>query len=230
MMVCMFLIGQVCTSKGLVQQRDLAGNAYPWTLPANSYERAQRRVPVLVNHDEGWRIGEVQHWERSRAGGLMLVAELNSLGPMDDDSDESWYLSPDVISTPYGPLERGHGRIEEVSVVPRTASLGTLPVRWSPHTGAPHNMPLHWYDTWSRAHEARSSYRYRRDDKLSIVDIDPLDLIDEVLCDPVVAERVAAEAAAIKTKARAAAPSTTERRYVHRLGGRVTSFDPSPAA
>jgi hypothetical protein len=200
------LIAQVATPKGLIQHRDLAGDIDPWTLPANSYERAQRRVPVLVAHDHDWCIGEVVYYERSRYDGLLAVAQLHTPGPLDTDDPDDWYVSPEVRSRRCGIVDYGHGVIAELSIIRRTASIGTHPLRWSPNSGTPHGMPLRWHQTWQRAHAAiaHEPYVYRRDDTLRIVDIDKLDLVDEVLCDPEVAARVKAEAAAFDVRAKAA--------------------------
>ncbi len=192
------LIGQIATSRGLIHQHDLAGNGDAWTLPTVAYERAQPRVPILVGHDRDWVVGEVAYYERSNIDGLMMVGTVR-----DDMADlldgDDWHLSPEVACRRCGPLEYGHGRIAEVSLVRRTASIGTSPIRYARHDiadagGAPRGLPLRWHDTWARAGEAVSRYTYRRDDGLRIVDIDPLDLVDEVLCDPIVAARVNAEA------------------------------------
>jgi hypothetical protein len=222
-----YLIGEVATSRGLIMQRDIAGGAESWELPANSYERVQRRVPVLVDHDPGWEIGEVAYYERSKRG-LVAVAHLHSPGPLDDADDRAWYFSPSVTSTRCGPFEWNHGKINELSLVRRTASIATHPCAWSPHSGAPHNMPLPWFETWARAHEAITDdrYRHRRDDALRIVDVDPLSLVDEVLCDGEVAARVAAEAARYAartrtTRVRAPLPDPS-RVYSHALGGSLS--------
>jgi hypothetical protein len=206
------LIGQVCTSRGLIQQYDLAGDADAWSLPAVAYERAQRRVPILVQHDETWPVGEVAYYERSKADGLMMVGTIrDDLTDLLDDDD--WHLSPEIESRRCGPFEYGHGKINEISLVRRTASIGTRPVRYARHDtvgggGAPRGLPLRWYDIWDRAHEQMHSDRYthRRDDSLRIHDIDPLDLVDEVLCDPEVAARVKAEAETIKQRAAVTTP------------------------
>jgi hypothetical protein len=225
------LIGQVCTAQGLIHQHDLAGNAYAWELPAVGYERAQHRVPIVVGHDETWQLGEAAYFERSRTDGLLVVARLHALGPIDDGHD--WYLSPDVSSRPCGPLESNHGTIHELSVVPRTGSVNTRPLRWSPHDlarsggGEPRGLALRWRETWARAHEAINGdrYRYLRDDTLRIVDMDQLDLIDEVLCDPEVAARVKAEAEETKRRAAmldmARSHDVNAERYAveHGLGG-----------
>jgi hypothetical protein len=186
------IIGQVATPQGLIQQTDLAGNAYPWKLPAIGYHRAQRRVPILDAHRDrgGERVGEVGYYERSKVDGLLMV------GTVDDSmtkllEDHDWHLSPGVESKRWGSLERGDAKIdEEIALVARASYINQQRVRFA-RSGRTPRLPLRWHDTWARANEAiaRDRYRYRRDDALQIVDIDELDIFDLFQTDRVAAQR-----------------------------------------
>jgi hypothetical protein len=198
----MMILGTVATTKGHVVHRDLGGGVDPWTLPANSYETAQRRVPLLVGHDEMFQIGTVVYYERSKVDGLLAVAQADDSFAEWLDDGEPWFFSPAVASRLCGPLERNHGRISELSLVRHTATVNAAPVRWSLGI-APSRMPTRWYSTWDRATEAiaHDRYTHRRDDALRIHDLDELSLVDQVLTDPEVAARVAEQAAQAKRRA-----------------------------
>jgi hypothetical protein len=180
------VIGEVVRSAGLVQEVDHWGNPLPWTMPANAFLRDQKaRLPIVFNHDRSWPIGEVGYLERDRAG-LRMVGRLyrDDLDDLLDDGD--WYFSDSVRCRPTGPLERGHGVLEEISLVRRTANLGTRPIAWARgdiakgSSGQP-PMPLPWRSCWDRAAECMSTYAYQRADRLPIVDLDQLDVVDELL-------------------------------------------------
>jgi hypothetical protein len=223
------IIGQVATPKGLIQQYDLAGNADAWTLPAVAYERAQRRVPILMDHDESWSVGEVAYYERSKIDGLMMVGTIRD--DMDDLLDDGdWHLSPAVASRRCGPCEYGQGKISELSLCRRTASLGTRPVCYARHDsfgggGAPRGLPTSWHETWERAHEAisRDRYAHRRDDALRIVDVDELSIFDEWRTDRDAARsRLQSELdkrRAAKRKLRADCPVESQRVFRHAFPG-----------
>jgi hypothetical protein len=202
------MIGTVASTTGRVLQRDLGGNVDVWTLPATSYETRQRRVPLLVGHDPEFVAGSVVYYERSKVDGLLAVAQADDTFAEWLDDGAPWYFSPAVASRLCGPLERNHGRIHELSLVRHTATVNADPVRWSLGI-APSGLPLRWYSVWDRATEAiaHDRYTHRRDDALSIFDRDELNLVDAVLCDPAVAARVNAEAAA-QAKRRAAMTPT----------------------
>lgn len=191
------VIGQLATTAGLVQQRDLAGDADPWTMPAPSYLRQQPAVvPVLMDHDWGWPVGTVGHLERAEATGLLMVARLGNDDLGDLFADGDWFLSGGVRCAPTGVMEYGQVRFREISLVRRTANLGTKPIRWSRSDIAtdsgsePHDMPLRWHDTWRRAHDRMVTERYReKPAHLTIHDLDQLSVVDEVLTDPAAARR-----------------------------------------
>jgi hypothetical protein len=133
----MMILGTVATTKGHVQHVDPAGDVDVWNLPATSYETTQRRVPLLVGHDAGFRIGTVVYYERSRVDGLLAVAQADDSFLEFLDDGDAWYFSPAVASVACGPLERNHGRIHELSMVRSTATVNACPVRWS----LPPSMP-----------------------------------------------------------------------------------------
>lgn len=200
------VIGQVCSSAGLVQEVDRAGDPIPWVMPANSYLRSQpARIPLYFDHDHSWEIGSVGHLERSRRG-LMAVGRITAdVGDLLSDGD--WWLSDQVWCRAVGPLEKGHATMTELSLVRRTANLATRPVCWSRgdiatgSAGEP-QMPLFWRDTWHRAAERMSAQRYRVAPKhLEIHDLDPLGIVDELLTDPVAARKLARSAPVPKVKA-----------------------------
>jgi len=190
------LIGQVCSAEGLADQVDRAGGHYPSTLPAVSYLRQQAPVPVLVNHDPGFEVGRVTYLERSKSSGLLAVAQVRS-DMVDMLRGHRWFLSDGVLCRRLGPFERGFARLAEVSLVGRTASIGTRRAYWSLSDGQPDGMPVLWRSAWDRALEATTTYAGRRAlerGELRIHDVDPLDDWSEVMTDPVGARRRAVDA------------------------------------
>lgn len=189
-------VGQLCTTAGLVQQRDLAGDPDPFTMTAVSYRREQPvPLPLVFDHDLSWPVGEVAYLERSRADGLLVVGRI-ARDDLADLLDGEWYLSAGVRCVPSGPLEFGHVRMHEVSLVRKPANVNTHPLHWAPSDIArdagsqPHGLPLNWRSTWGRAHEAMAARIYRRaPDRLAIVDLDQLDAVDEIMTDPAAARR-----------------------------------------
>lgn len=174
------IIGQVATASGRSQQFDLAGVGSPFTLPAANFRPMQPRLRLLHDHDETWDLGGqgVVHLERSAVDGLLCVATIDvDLSEMLANGE--WFMSGGVRTTPTGaPLEFGHGKLHEVSLVRKPAMLGTHPLRWSRTNivtdsgGAPHGLPMRWHDTWQRAHQRATSYRFQRADFLLIEDVD----------------------------------------------------------
>jgi hypothetical protein len=229
------LIGQLATPQGYAVQYDRAGDAEHFAMPAVGFRRHQAPdIPLQLGHD-GDRIGGVRYAERSKADGLLVVATVDR-DEWADHLDEfgTWGLSPRVRCAPTGaPLEYGYGRLTEVSIVKRPATRGTRPILWSKVElgsggGDPLGMPLRWRSTWARAHEAASAGKYRRAaDHLTIVDLDPLDDLDEARTDPAGARRRAM--ADLKAMARARMKPTTAvdggtGRIYTRHSGSVVSF------
>jgi hypothetical protein len=202
------LIGQVVAHHGLVNGVDPVGAPEPYTLPANAYLRDQPAgLGLFFDHDTSWRIGDVEFLQRSRADGLMMVGRVVRDDLADLLLDGDWYLSDGVNCRATGPLMKGHAQLREISLVRRSANVGSRPLRWArSDLGAdagsePGNMPLNWYGCWTRAHEAIAARRYRRTpDRLAIVDLDPLGYVDEILTAP------AATLAAARRRAEAAKP------------------------
>ena len=191
------VIGPLCTGRGLVQHYDAAGDAVPYARPANVYLRHQPAViPVFFEHDDTWQLGNVGHLERSRSG-LMAVSRIERDDLADLLIDGDWYFSDGTSARRSGLMKYGNCLLEELSLVRSTANVGTRPIAWArtdiatDSGGQPH-MPLTWRDTWKRAHERMSSFsaKYRRADHLTILDLDELDSVDEMLTDPVAARRL----------------------------------------
>ena len=185
------VIGQICTSAGLVQEVDGAGTPFPYRTPANRYLRAQPIAPVHLNHANDWKLGEVIHYDRSQRGGLLGVAYLP--GDVEDLlAAHPWSWSDGVSCRRSGPggMDKHHVLIRELSLVGHTANIGTRPVYFArgdiaDGIGAPTGLPLSWRECWSRAAERASSARYRlRPDHLDIFDVDRLETLDELLTDP----------------------------------------------
>lgn len=202
------VIGQIVTAAGHVQQYDAAGDAIPYSMPANGYLRHQPKViPLLFNHDHSWPLGLLCHLERSEAGGLMAVGRLmrDDLADLLEDGD--WYFSDGTRCRPVGVMEFGHVQLTDVSLVRSTGNLCTPPIRWSrcdiaKDSGQPLDLPLHWRACWNRAHARMVSARYKRAaDTLTIHDLDRLGVVDELLTDPAYARSLLARA---KTKPKAA--------------------------
>jgi hypothetical protein len=182
------VLGQLATTRsgGLLQQRDLSGEVVEvdWRPPLGYVRSQPTRIPVFVDHDPGWEVGEVGYLERSKANGLLALARV------DDDIVEllndgtCWYLSGHVVALSLAPGHYERALLREVSLVRHTAIRGTRPIAWSPHSGAPCSMPFAWDETWSAGVEALAERKDRSDQRLVIHDIDGLDLVDEMLTDP----------------------------------------------
>ena len=191
------VIGQLATSEGALGHVDRAGDVEPSWLPAIGYLRHQpASVPVLVDHDEGFRVGRVEHLERSKVDGLLAVCRLD-VDMADMLSDGDWFLSSHVNCLNLG--DKRHSEralLSEVSLTRKPALYGACKVRWARSTLAPQWMrPLRWYDTWARGCEAMTTAAYRRAKRLQINDLDRLDFVDELVTDPSAARRRAALAA-----------------------------------
>lgn len=205
------LIGQVVTPDGLVLKHDRAGEAVPYQLRANSYFRDQPWLPLHFDHDRTWQIGQCEYLERSRSTGLMMVGRIpdDSMGDFLAEHGP-WYLSDSVDCRPIGTTVAVQGRLRELSLVRSSANLNTRPVAWSRidiamDGGAQPPMPLPWRSCWDRAHQRMSTYAWRKADRLTVHDVDRLDVVDEVLTDPVAARRRAAVVDAHAATAPAAA-------------------------
>ena len=190
------IIGQVVAHAGHVHQRDPDGTMVPYTMPPDRYFREQPApIPLHFDHDRTWTIGSVGHLERSRSQGLLIVGTLPNDDLADLLADGPWYLSDSTLGKPIDShrLDWVGRSIKEISLVRRTANLGTRPLVWSPHDGQP-SMPLYWRSCWAATLAAMSTARYRKaPDHLTIVDLDPLDSIDEMRTDPAGARRAAIE-------------------------------------
>lgn len=213
------LIGQVATSKGFVEHEDRAGDTHYSRTPAVNYLRSQpATIPVHFTHDTSWTLGTVAYLERSRADGLLAIANIDSdIGELLDDGP--WYFS-DRINFRAHQLENSDVTMRELSLTREPASSGTRPVRWSPgaigSAGAPLNLPLTWYDTWTRAAEAMYGSRYRRTpDALLIADVDDLSIPEMIATDPVVGRAMLAAATS------AARSKATPKHRSESFGGRV---------
>jgi hypothetical protein len=167
------LIGLVATVRGLAQQHDRAGNVEPFTLPSAGFRRHQPSViPLLMQHDEGFRLGAVAHLERGDSiGGLLMVGSIadDDMADLLDGSD--WFLSPRVRAHETGPLQLGAALLTEMSLTRTPAAINTKPLRWS-RGSPPTGMPVAWYDVWDRGRERMAKARYRSERHLSIVELD----------------------------------------------------------
>lgn len=218
------VIGDI-TRKGFVQHQDRSGDTRYSFTPAVNYQRQQPAdIAVHLEHDVDLRVGTCLHLERSRADGLVAVAEIDA--DLGDILTGDWHWSDGISSRPLGTLgERGDVTINELSLVRagRQASQGTRPVRFARGAigtaGAPLNMPLNWYSAWERAAEAAYGSRYRRaPDHVTIHDVDDLTIPETIATDPVAGRAMlAAAAAASPARTRSVAPQG----YVfrHSVGG-----------
>jgi hypothetical protein len=219
------VIGQVLAPAGLVQEQRIDGPVPYVTKPGGYLREQPAPLALCLVHDRSDPVGVCVHLERSRKLGLMAVARVpDPEGSVADLlSAGDWWLSDSVSARPIGGFEFARGRLNEISLVPRTANLGTRPVRWSRTDIAvdggaqPRGLPLGWHDTWARAHERMASYTRRRADResLTIVDLDPLGVVDGLWSDPAAARRVAATPRPTPTP-----PVTHVRRGSVRLDGR----------
>src|SRR5262249_48101909 len=145
----------------------------------------RRDIPVYMDHDETWRLGTVEHLERSKRLGLLAFARLE-VDVADLLADGRWHWSDGITSyRPGDTRHRENVELREGSLVRATANLGTGAVVFSTDERAPRSMPMAWDDTWERGVAAVQSRRYRRAaDTLDVVDLDVLDLFDERRTDP----------------------------------------------
>ena len=88
--------GQVCTAEGHIQQRDGLGRVaeVAWC-PAGNYQRSQPLADVKFEHDDGWVVGSVVAYERSRRWGLLAAMTVRA-DHRDLLDDGPWFLSPKV--------------------------------------------------------------------------------------------------------------------------------------
>ncbi len=191
--VTVSIIGQVCTSRGLCQQIDGLGQPEPYETPANRFFRSQPNpIPIHVNHQKDWKLGEVVHLERSQTTGLLAVAVLDA-DVEDYLRDHEWHFSDGISCRSSGVLgmDKIGIKLRELSLVAKTGNLGTRPIYASRGdiaqgtAGAPAGLPLRWHDAWKRAGERSSLARYRRrPESMEIHDVDRLSIVDEALTDP----------------------------------------------
>jgi hypothetical protein len=181
-------IGVLATAKGNARQVESDGAVDLFTLPASAYEQIQPRdIPVWVDHDAGSPLGPLGHvayLERSKGGGLLVVATLHdrAAAMLADTEHGAWHWSPGCKVRPTGPTSYGHARCFEVSLTQAPAIQSQLaPVLWARtditrDDGAqPHGMPLAWRSSWHRAHLVTSSYEYRhRRSETVILDVEAI--------------------------------------------------------
>jgi hypothetical protein len=206
-----YMLGQVARYDGRVQQVDSAGDIDAFRLPSNSYLRQQASdLPVTLGHSD-WRIGTVQHLERSRRG-LFAVATIDD--DLGDHLDQHgpFHLSAGVKCLDVGSTEKAFAAMYEVAVVKHPGNVNVKALRYSRSDAAPSGMSVFDYDTWQRGVDAITGARYRRSDRLTILDLDHLGA-DEALTDP------ASALAAALDKARASTPPPTLAPTVHRRDG-----------
>lgn len=175
------VIGRI-TRTGHYRQHDrYDGTTRYGTLPPERYATEVGTVPIRLEHDRHWQIGELAYIERSRALGLMAVARIDRelLG----DTDGDWYWSPGVRSYEDTDDVTNTARaihLRELSLVRHAGHIGAYPVRITPvdlsaDTGSSiRNLPPAWHDVTTRAHTVLQR-RYR--DPVTIVDVDLEDLV-----------------------------------------------------
>src|SRR5437870_5497841 len=117
--------GQLATVRGHAQQHDRAGTPDPFTVPSSSFfVRQPRHLPVFLNHDRTWQVGEIVHLERSASTGLLAVGVLD-VDLADMLADGPWHLSPDIHAVEVDPMRYDFAAISEVSLTRSPATLGT---------------------------------------------------------------------------------------------------------
>lgn len=215
------VLGQVVAPEGLAVHLDALGDAASATIaPALAYKRHQAvDLPVYLDHDTSWRLGSGKYLLRSERLGLMAVAVLDA-DVEDLLADGPWFWSDSITSHRLGDtLYRTSVELRELSLVRATANCRTSPVVWAnvdiatSGGGAQPPMRLAWRSVWERAAQALEGQRYRRAAQhLSIVDLDPLDPVSEILTDP--------DAARQRAAARPTRPSPTPAHGRVRLDGR----------
>jgi hypothetical protein len=231
------VLGQIIAPNGWAHHTNTLGEVVRSSVcEPIAYQRHQPAdLPVYFAHDDTWRLGRVRHLERSNRFGLVAVATLDA-DVADLLADGPWYWSDrmtcrHVSLTP----QRSDAQLVEVSLVRATANCGTRPVVSAPGDlldGEPRTGLTLWQrDTWQRAALAVEATRYRTaPDHLDIVDLDPLDLVDEWRTDPDAGKARLRATIDSRQAAKLAPVSRTVddqfgRVYRHSLGGRVAAFD-----
>jgi hypothetical protein len=152
------VIGPLAAPDGIMRHRDRDGKSKVSRLPPVGYLREQRKVPLMIGHNE--TVGRVVDLQRSDKLGLMCVATIASqprLGsptpirntfnvapiyPLPTHNDEyvaellgggdDWYFSPTADARSISPGHHERATLREVSLVPNPASINLDPVRWVP--------------------------------------------------------------------------------------------------
>jgi hypothetical protein len=230
MMVSVILLGQLATNRndGVLQRRNTLGQVVEveWLAPVGYLRRQPKSVPVLIDHDPGWRVGEVVYLQRSKLSGLLAFCSVNDdMGEM--LSGEPLFLSSGVTALSLKPGHHERALLSEVSIVPHTAACGTKPIEWSSTTGAPRSMPLLWREAWRDGIEELYERKNRSDPRLMIRDVDQLDAVDEMLTDPASVwwKRHPAAQPAPAVRSAPASDEPLDKVYRHHVGGCVVALN-----